>query len=184
MPSSQDISLRIRPLGRPADEEQCAGSCVASVRPGDYEISVLAQGEETGTRRLELTKPERLVLTPPNERTRTLGLVLGITGSVVFEAGVIMSVFAYSSALSDCGGGDCNEVPDWVGPVGISAGLVGAVVMPIGWVMFGNNLRPRLERAPVDPVTLRPIARSSRPTVTARLVPTREGVLLGGRVVF
>ncbi len=101
-------------------------------------------------------RPERLVLTPPDESARTTGLVLGVAGSVLFGAGVVLSVAAYSSSLSECGdGGDCDHTPAWLGPVGITTGVAGGIAMPIGWVLFGNNLRPRIERTPVDPVTLR-----------------------------
>lgn len=184
VPARPGVSLRIRPLGSPADEERCGTrGCIASVRPGQYEISVFDRGSDAGSRELDLSRPERLVLTPPDESARTTGLVLGIAGTVLFGAGVVLSVAAYSSSLSECGdGADCDDTPPWLGPLGISAGLTGGIAMPIGWVLFGNNLRPRVERTPVDPVTLRGLARSAR--FSARLDGEDGRVDVGGSFSF
>src|SRR4030095_14295211 len=108
------------------------------IRPGRYEVSVYRNGEDTGTRKLELSYPERLTFRPPDQRRHTIGLILGVAGSVVFEAGVIMTVFAYSTSLSDCVGSNCDNTPGWLGPVGLGTLLVGGVTAPIGWLMFAN----------------------------------------------
>ncbi len=156
--------------------------CVASVRPGQYEISVIELGSDSGSRELELRRAERLLITPPDETARTTGLMLGVAGSVLLGAGVVMSVIAYSSSLSECDHAEeCeDDTPPWLGPLGIGAGIAGGVAMPIGWVLFGNNLRPRVERTPLDPLTLRSLARTTR--LEARFA--RERLELGGSFRF
>jgi hypothetical protein len=185
VPARPGLSLRIRPLGSPADEEQCGSDgCVASVRPGQYEISVFDRGSDAGSRELDLTRAERLLITPPDESARTTGLVLGVAGSVLLGAGVVMSVIAYSSSFSECDdGGDCDDdTPPWLGPMGIAAGITGGIAMPIGWVLFGNNLRPRVERTPVDPLTLRSLAETAR--LSARFERRHDRLELGGSFSF
>jgi hypothetical protein len=184
VPSRSGVSLRIRPLGSPTDEERCGNrGCIASVRPGQYEISVIDRGSDTGSRELELTRSERLVLTPPDESARTTGLVLGVGGTVLFGVGVVLSVAAYSSSLSECDDrGNCDHTPAWLGPLGITAGVTGGIAMPIGWVLFGNNLRPRVERTPVDPLTLRDLAATAR--LSARIERADDRVDLAGSFSF
>lgn len=183
VPSSPGLGLRIRPAGDVRHEARCAGSCVATVKPGAYELELLERGEDAGSLELDLRSPERLTLTPPDAGARRTGLILGIAGSVVFEAGVLLTVLAYSS-LSDCGGSDCDDTPGWVGPAGLGSIAVGATVGTIGWVMFANNARPAVERQPVDPLTLRPAARRERPIVTAAVRPLHDGLLLGSSLKF
>ncbi len=180
-----EVSLRIRPLGDPKSEKDCGQSCVASVRPGNYEVSVFEKGQDTGSRKFVLTYPERLTFTPPDQKAARTGLIVGIAGSVVFEAGVILTVIAYFPSLSECADSDCSEAAGWVGPVGLGSLLAGAVAAPIGWVMFANNSDPAVERTTVDPVTLKPSAKpATSPRVTARVQPLPDGVFVGGSARF
>ncbi len=185
VPSAPEVSLRIRPLGDPSNEKDCAQGCVANVRPGNYEVSVFKKGEDTGSRKFALTAPEQLTFTPPDEKARRTGLIVGVAGSVVFEAGLILTVIAYFPSLSECGGEDCNDDAGWMGPVGLGALLAGGVAAPIGWVMFANNSNPSVERTNIDPVTLKPTAKAAQaPQVAARVAPLKDGLFVGGVARF
>lgn len=152
VPARPGVTLTIRPLGAPAETALCDDKgCVASLRPGQYEIAVLDEGAYTGSRELTLSHTERLLLIPPDRGARTTGLMLGIGGSVLFAAGLAMSLIAYSSPLTQCRDGYCHDTPPWFGPLGITAAVTGAITMPLGWVLFGNNLKPRIERTPLEP---------------------------------
>jgi hypothetical protein len=183
VPARPGLSLRIRPVGSPADEERCEGAgCVARVRPGPYEISVVDRGAQAGSRELDLDRAERLTITPPDESARRTGLILGVTGSVLLGAGVVMSVIAYSSSISECQGDGCADPPPWLGPLGIGVGIAGGIARPIGWVLYGNNLGPRVERTPVDPGTLGELVATTR--LRARVERKLDGLELGSAVSF
>jgi hypothetical protein len=97
----------------------------------------------------------RMRVTPPNYQARSTGLALGITGTALIPVGLttayvgaMMSLGCdettwdsedgYSSESASCGG-------DGVITAGLVMMAVGAVLTPIGWVMFGKNRRPRVE---------------------------------------
>jgi hypothetical protein len=64
----------------------------------------------------------------------------------------------------------------------LGVGFGGGIARPIGWVLYGNNLGPRVERTPVDPGTLGELVATTR--LRARVERKLDGLELGSAVSF
>lgn len=123
----------------------CTGNCTFQVPPGTY---VLESGEtdelRSGRQQIVATGPTMVDVRPGSKSTRRTGLVLGITGPVLFMVGFFGTfiVFAQRNSSLDCdtsGGATCSSADQpsyvpWV--LSLVAGVAGTTA---GWIMFGTS---------------------------------------------
>jgi hypothetical protein len=157
----------------------CATPCSLRIPPGKYWLYVHGEDEETVKLKTKIRGGERLVLVSPNETAKWTGLAVGMGGAV---AGVIGGVLLFGLAMGNmegCGS-DCeSRPPPWVVPTTVATLVVGSVATPIGWTMFANNRKMRMESTPLD------AERSGAPSApTLSLAPIRGGAMLSGALTF
>jgi hypothetical protein len=158
---------------------RCVTPCSLMLWRGRYRVAV-AETPDTfaGNRVIEVEGPTRFVLTPRDRGKRTLGLVLGVGGSVLLVAGVLVAV--HGSEVADrpgCIGAEaCSSrwTPELT--TGLLLVLGGLAATPIGWVMFGKSFRPgvQLDRG----------AAGSAVAPRLSVIAMPGGAGLGGRVDF
>ncbi|HEX4338420.1 MAG TPA: hypothetical protein VH062_21085 [Polyangiaceae bacterium] len=127
----------------------CQLPCSLRMERGRYRIEV-AETESTlrGNRPVTIEGPSRLVITPRDRSTRSVGLGLGIGGVVAIVAGTVMIIVDITNNLRvSCDGDFCDRQSSTGGlaTAGLLLALGGAVVTPIGWVMFGKSFRPAID---------------------------------------
>ena len=124
----------------------CTGACQASIVPGRYRLFV-AETPDTraGGRDVQIVESSSLLVTPRSEAQHTTGLVLGIAGPVLMVIGSVVVLSSVARDYNESGSGSSGE--------GVLAGLGmmlgGIAITPIGWVMFGTSLKPKVEVTPL-----------------------------------
>jgi hypothetical protein len=123
----------------------CVPPCTLQVPLGSYSVLVYPHAGSdvhTSDRRAEVTGPTRLSIDPPSRFTRSLGLVLGITGSVLVGGGII-----YLAQNAPSRGSDAErEEREVAGGIVIVTGIVAAGA---GWTLFGLNRSPSVDAQPI-----------------------------------
>jgi hypothetical protein len=125
----------------------CDGSCRLDVPPGRYRLRVIEPGGRRTERTIRIREPEKLIVGPVNDSTRTTGLVMGIIGSVMVPVGIYMMINGASQSAYNSLDGEPNDND---GPqivlYGLMVFITGAALAPVGWVMFGRSGRFTLDR--------------------------------------
>lgn len=140
--SSSDtvLSLSLEKKGAPLF--RCVGQCLSYVAPREYFVAVEASDEHVGGRRkVSVSGPTELWVTPRSQSTRNTGLGLGIGGIVAMAGGALLAVAGLQRELEGREGGTLITL-------GLSGMVGGAVLTPIGWVMFGRSA-PAVESRPL-----------------------------------
>jgi len=121
----------------------CMGNCTFQVPPGTY---VLESGEtdelRSGKQKIIVTGPTLVDIQPGSKSTRRTGLVLGITGPVLFFVGFI-GTFVVMAERSDVDRRcrvyeDCSESKPSYTPWVLSL-VAGIGATTAGWIMFGTS---------------------------------------------
>lgn len=154
---------------------RCTTPCSLAMQRGGYRFDVEATDTVLeGNRVVGIGAPSRLVVTPRHTAQRTVGLVLGITGSVAVLVGSVLVLVALNDTNS-CAldGFDCSRTVAHPSEAIAGALLVlgGAVAAPIGWVLFGKSHRPAID--------VEPFRTSRRITPEVGVVPMPAGLGLG-----
>ncbi len=162
----------------------CGEGCRVQLPQGQYRLQVAGtpgSDVRTSDTPIELFSDTDVRVDPPSSSNRTTGLALGITGaSLLVVGGVVLYVGIIIEMMRDFDDETACDLsyststcrPPRHGPnVALWAGagmlVAGAIMTPIGWVMFGRNHRARLEvTAP---------GRSSSEAGRWRVGPTRIG---------
>jgi hypothetical protein len=124
----------------------CTGACQASIVPGRYRLFVDATPDtRAGGRDVQIVEPSSLLVTPRSEARHTTGLVLGIAGPVLMVIGSVVILSSIARDYNESGSSTSGE--------GVLAGLGmmlgGIAITPVGWVMFGTSLKPKVEVTPL-----------------------------------
>jgi hypothetical protein len=149
----------------------CMGNCTFQVPPGTY---VIQSGEtdelRAGRQQIVASGPTMVDVEPGSKSSRTTGLVLGITGPVLFVVGFFGTFFVMvdRNVASDCdGGGPCAQDRPSYTPWVLS--LVGGIAATTaGWVMFGTS-GTRMKASPFAPAAI---------VVAPLLSPSTQGAAL------
>jgi hypothetical protein len=145
---------------------------------GRYRIEVI-ESEDTlsGSRPVSVDGPVRLVITPRDRTKRTMGLTLGIGGAVAVVVGIALLAHGSSEVPATCDSqGYCSR--DWNTEMttGGLVALAGAIMTPIGWVMFGKSARPAID--------VEHVGMAARPTRQIGIIGLPGGAGLGGTFTF
>lgn len=124
----------------------CTGACQATIVPGRYRLFVNATADtRAGGREVQIAGPSRVLVTPKSEARYTTGLVLGIAGPVLMVLG--SAVFLVNISRSFDSGGSSGSADGALAGLGMMLG--GIAITPVGWVLFGTSLRPKVEVTPL-----------------------------------
>jgi hypothetical protein len=124
---------------------RCAPDCLVYVPEGRYEVSLADRfGKNYGAKKLRVRRPMSVQVSRPDDSARTTGLTLGIVGPILAVGGVVMLTSAALSSMSH-GGADGDSSQAELALVGLTAFATGAVLTPVGWVMYARNRGPKLD---------------------------------------
>jgi hypothetical protein len=145
---------------------------------GRYRIEVLETADTLGgNRSVSVDGPSRLVITPRDRTKKSTGLVLGIGGGVAVVVGVALLLHGSSDVPATCdSSGSCTRPWNTEMTTGGFVALAGAIMTPIGWVMFGKSLRPAID---VEHVGV-----AARPIRQIGIIGVPGGAGLGGTFAF
>lgn len=153
-------SVRIERPGADEIVVDCVDACSTVLDPGRYRLRLRnAAGETIDTQTANVTRPVVFHPTGADPARAVTGLVLGIAGSALVVSAVVSLGIGFM----------CD---DNCGPAAIYglAGLVtGAIMTPIGWVMFAHNRRP------FRPEILKGEEAASPPAIQLGIVPRLGG---------
>jgi hypothetical protein len=125
---------------------RCRLPCGFQMQRGRYRIRVLETPDTLdGERSVSIDGTSRLVITPRDRAKRTTGLVLGIGGAIAVVAGIALMIHGSSEANNNCNQSNCTYVWNTESTTGGILFLAGAIMTPIGWVMFGKSARPAID---------------------------------------
>ena len=138
----------------------CNGNCTFKVPPGTYYLEA-AETEDyrTGKKKIVVTGPTLVDVTPGSKSQRTTGLVLGSVGAGLFFVGLFGTVFTAASNSNkefDCDIGRACEESSSVAPyvVALVAGVAGTTT---GFIMFGTSSTKMKTSGYAPPISLVPM---------------------------
>jgi hypothetical protein len=124
---------------------ECPRNCQVLVSPGRYRLFVYETKDTVaGTRVVDIRGPTRLRVNPDTPTQRWTGLTMGIAGAILTVVGAGL----FLSSSPDVGSEpreDRTQAQKDRGAIGGIMLLSGAVLTPIGWVMFGSSFKPDVE---------------------------------------
>ena len=146
------LSFRLSYRGQEQIVAGCPGQCTVLLWPGQYTLYAMDAGGRESKGALNVDGPRLFVATPPSAGARSAGLALGIVGIVAAGLGLAIVVL-------DCGGDSGASCDTGQGRAVATAGVLtlaaGAVIAPIGWVMYAKNhdlqIESRLSSAGSNP---------------------------------
>jgi hypothetical protein len=170
-PNRDDAPVRIYPPGaKPGRDpaiESCRLPCEVQVRPGRYLIQVVETRKSLGgEREVTTSKPSTVVVSPGDRSTRSTGLVLAVSGLVSLAVG---GTLIATSSRADSEGGGPGMLP------GLLLMLAGAVLTPVGFVVYGDS---------TPGVRVIPEQSASAPRARVGIVVAPGAVALSGNFVF
>ncbi len=117
----------------------CEGVCRLTPPEGQYWLWVSGKpgsGVRLSRRKVTLVDDSHLTVRPVYQTPFILGLVLGVTGPLVFFAPVVVSVARHGDSPHES---DAAVGLSWAAVIG------GAAMTATGWALFGSNLKPTVE---------------------------------------
>ncbi len=146
---------------------QCFDSCGMALASGRYRLRLRASdGETIATQTVRVTHPVIFHAGAGSPGAATTGLVLGIVGAAIAVTG--LAAFGLSALSSMCESNGCGAAPG-VAIYGLVAIPIGAIMTPIGWVMFAHN------RHAFRSEDLKDHDAKAAPTVNFGFVPSARG---------
>lgn len=140
----------------------CMGNCTFQVPPGSYILEMReTDSHRSGRKKIVVTGPTMIDVSPGSKSQRNVGLVLGSVGAALFFVGFFGTVFVAannSSIDQDCRVFDeCGEQKSSVAPyvVALVAGIAGTTT---GFIMFGTSGTKMNATGYAPPVALAPMA--------------------------
>jgi hypothetical protein len=145
-PPTGDIEQQ-KPLARCGEK-----GCTLQMKQGRYRLWVQgAEGTSVGRgyREFDVHSDMDLTVRGPNRVAKGGGLALAIVGKVSFVSGMFVALFGSVADCSSCDTLDDNwctcEADRAIVNTGLGMMLAGAIAIPVGWVTFGRNRRPKIE---------------------------------------
>lgn len=136
--------------GLSSTRARCANPCQITAPQGKYELHVYRGDRELGTAGLKLTGPASFEVSPPNLERQKMGLTLGITGSAFFLAGLVAVAYG-TSERHRCGlDAACRDRYESTLWYGAGAAVLGGILSPIGWVLYGTSRSPKVRVLPAS----------------------------------
>jgi hypothetical protein len=126
----------------------CRNPCRVMLRRGEYRVRVSGGPEQVeGDRKIEVLTSAHFYFSLPDRSAKRNGLVVAITGSALFSTGVMVYLLSLLGEV-DCSDNreDCYERAQVGVYVGQAMMAGGVVLMPVGWIWFARNRKPRLEQ--------------------------------------
>jgi hypothetical protein len=154
----------------------CMGACNLLLAPGRYMIKVTEQSGKSSKEAVTITEPQRLALVSPDREAKYGGLALGIAGTTLVGVSLLLALFSADPQRSRDRDGSAYVVS------AMATGVLGAVAAPIGWVMFAENRKLRIDRVPF--VRSPNDAPASGPTISLGLIHTAGGAIAAGGIAF
>jgi hypothetical protein len=130
----------------------CRNPCRMRLPLDQYRVRVTGTAEQVGgDRTIAVTRPSRFRFSLPERSAKNAGLAIGIAAPAVAITGLYVAIAAYYSeySCSDCRPAEerRREIPAGV-YVGLGVAAVGAVLTPVGWILFAANGKPRFREHP------------------------------------
>ena len=119
---------------------ECFGACATVVDPGRYRLRLRAADNDTiGTTVVRVQRPVAFHVVPSNPGARSVGLAMGIGGSVLAASGLIsLLLVGFAGYGPPCTGETCDRQTAFL-VYGAIAAPVGIITGFAGWMMFINN---------------------------------------------
>jgi hypothetical protein len=181
------LRFRVYSLAKGADKKApihgCGNPCRVMLPRGEYRVQVAGRPDQVeGDRTIDVRADTRARFTLPDRGARAGGLALGITGSALVGAG--MMVLIISSWGARCSGPcslpESDDGTPVLSYVGFGMVITGAVLTPLGWIQFARNRRPDIEQRP-----LRSAAREAKaPRAAIGVAPLAGGAAAAFRASF
>jgi len=118
---------------------RCIGKCTLALPLGSYAVHLYnKRGEPNGDTNFDVSSPGTLEVQDANESAAAVGATMGISGIALIIAGTLLTISSIcvdESIHTD----DCPHGSDFRAAFGVSSIGLGAVLTPIGWVMFAHN---------------------------------------------
>jgi hypothetical protein len=130
----------------------CATQCTVWVMPGEFELTVGPAEGRAKPRTLKLLGPTWLFASPPDRTARDWGLGLGVTGGALIGVAFGLIDLALITAFVECHD-TCPSAPKWLLPTIGATIVTGALVSPIGWVLYAKNRKPKVIERPIEAPT-------------------------------
>ncbi len=166
--------------------QRCVTPCTLWMPPGDYVFEVDATDDGlAGRRKVSIDGVQTLYFEPRASSTRTLGLTLAVSGTIVSVVGLVAGFVSFDDALNH----DSDSGPDYQSERAAANaraerwllfGFVGgAAISAIGWVLFAPT-RPSVTRESATASPSRPL--DTTPAIA--IVPTPHGAAILGGFTF
>lgn len=177
-PEQSGLSYHLRPDDDcDAEPAVCQGSCTLELAPGRYSLEVFDHGKRAGSQVVRVKKSVTWHVHAQNRTLKSVGLAMGIGGSVLGFVGLNLATLSLMSSM--CEGSDCGSDTDqrraavgWLMVVG------GAGLSIPGWILFARN------RAPIDSIEKAPEKQSWTHRLRVAVAPTRGGAHLSAGWTF
>jgi hypothetical protein len=147
-----DMTFEVVPRGQRTEGQRCGNPCEVRALPGRYQLRVFRGTQPLGGRSLRIDGPAEVRVAPPNVARQHTGFALGVTGSALAVIGIGTVAYGLINT-SACASYDDRCHSDQY-PTLAAGGLTfiaGAVLAPIGWVIYGLSKGPKLTITPLSP---------------------------------
>jgi hypothetical protein len=168
-------------VGQQQPIARCPGNCTFDIAPGRYRMRLLRpDSSSSSSRTFEVGGPSILHVQGPSSDEHWAGLILGVSGSVLFIGGFLALTPYIVSATCDTPGCKDPHQGEWAAVSFFSIG-VGAVAAPIGWIMYAKSFKADVDVEPVWAGS--PTSRRRGPTWSFAAAPVPGGgAVLAGAV--
>ena len=139
------------PDAKPRKDEpiaRCTSPCSAEVPAGRYKLYIHGGDGTVSSRRLvDVSGPSAFTVSPKSTAQRAGGLALGIAGSALVFAGFVVTLTGLCAMSHSSDTGSCNA--DDRQSTGFALMFGGAILAPIGWIVFANSYRADVQQTPL-----------------------------------
>lgn len=128
---------------------RCIGQCTLALPLGSYEVHLYDEkGNPDGDTNFSVSSSGGLEVQDADQSVATIGATLGISGIALMLAGTFLT---FSSVCIDDSihTNDCPRGSSSRAALGVSSIALGAVLTPIGWVLFARNHSARANERPL-----------------------------------
>lgn len=136
-------SLEVRSKRDGATLARCQSSCVVELPHGVYHVVIPpTAGSARGTQNLVVDGSGTWAIQDADRDAAMSGLALGIAGTVMIPAGLVITMLSTLSARD--GEGSTSPASQRWATAGVATLITGVVLTPVGWTMFARNRRPKV----------------------------------------
>ena len=175
-PSEMAAKVEVERIGEKGILGTCIGACDLPLAPGRYMIKVTEESGKSSREAVTINEPQRLALVSPDREAKYGGLALGIAGTSLVGVSLLLALFSARPQGSRDRDGSAYVVS------AMATGVLGAVAAPIGWVIFAENRKLRIDRVPF--VRSPNDAPAYSPSISLGIMHTPGGALAAGGIAF